>query len=414
MKRNIFVLPLGFSLGGVTTWSAKMSKQIINHELPTTLIRHTEPKNGYIDESLLAGLQVVSCPGKTAWFVGIDDLISYTPTYFNTLPGTIVPNFSYDTYATCALLSLTESQNMRVIGFAHSDEEMYYEVLQHYEPIIHIFVAVSEEIAAKLKNLMPHREPDIVTRCYPVDVPSKLVRKYSISSAPIRLMYGGRIENKQKCVYDLVNLAKILEEIKVNFHLSIVGGGSEENWLREKFSSLYTSSAFQRVTFEGNVPHNQMSDYWRAADICILVSDFEGTSISMLEAMSQGCVPVVTNISGTNSMICHGRNGFTVPIGDMEKMAHLIKSLSQDRNQLQQIGTQAYHTILSNENLSWDNYVNWFLQVNELVWEKPPRPWLSDRLLIPVIPEKRPQDLSVKYLLSLLYKKIVRKLIKFS
>jgi glycosyltransferase involved in cell wall biosynthesis len=340
-QKCIFILPWGFSLGGVSTWSSKMTKQIISRNLKAISIRHTEREDTPIDESLMSGTTVIKCPGKSAWFVEIDDLISYIPTYYDALPGTFIPNYSFDTYATCALLSLTESRNMRVIGFAHSDEDIYYEVLQHYEPLIHIFVAVSKEISAKLKELMPHREHDIVTRCCPIDVPQKLVRDYTSSSVPIRLMYGGRLESYQKRVYDLVNLVKILEKDRVDFHLCIVGSGTEEKYLRKEFGSLYNSSNYQnRVTFEGNVPHRQMPDYWKSSDICILVSEFEGTSISMLEAMSQGCIPIVTNVSGTNAIISDGVNGFTVPIGDMKKMAQIIKSLSQYRDQLQKVGTE--------------------------------------------------------------------------
>jgi glycosyltransferase involved in cell wall biosynthesis len=409
-QKCIFVLPWGFALGGVSTWSSKMTKQIISHDSNAILIRHTEREDTPIDDSLMSETLVVRCPGKSAWFVEIEDLISYIPTYYGALPGTFIPNYSFDTYATCALLSLTESRNMRVIGFAHSDEDIYYEVLQHYEPIIHIFVAVSKEIASKLKVLMPHRKHDIVTRCYPIDIPQKLDRNYSLSSAPIRLMYGGRLENYQKRVYDLVNLVKFLEQDSVDFHLSIVGSGTEENYLRKEFASLYNSSNFQnRVTFEGNVPHHQMQDYWKSSDICILVSDFEGTSISMLEAMSQGCIPIVTDVSGTNAIICDGVNGFTVPIGDMNKMAHIIKSLSQCRDQLQKIGTESYHTVLSNENFSFESYVKWFLQMNELVWDSPPRQWSIDRLLLP---SKQLPEPPFKDIISLLYKKIARKLIR--
>src|SRR5262245_40405014 len=40
-----------------------------------------------------------------------------------------------------------------------------------------------------------------------------------------------------------------------------------------------------------------MTDLWASSDISILFSEFEGMSISMLESMGQGCVPIVTDVS---------------------------------------------------------------------------------------------------------------------
>jgi glycosyltransferase involved in cell wall biosynthesis len=394
-QKFIFVLPEGFSLGGVSTWSAKMIRQIAGHDLPASLIRHTELEDAFIDKSLesLNSARVIRCPGVSPWWASIDDVFSYIPAYNSALPGTIIPNYSFSTYAACALLSLTNSHNMRIIGLAHCDEDIYYETLQRYESIIHIFVAVSTEIEVKLKNLMPHRESDIFMRSCPVDSPTQLSRSYSTSSEPINLMYGGRLVNTQKRVYDLVNLVRILEKEKTNFHLSIVGTGSDEDWLKKEFDSLYDSSTSQRVTFEGSVNHNQMSDYWKANDVCILVSEFEGSSISMLEAMSQGCVPIVTKVSGTNAVICHGENGFVVPVGDMSKMACIIQSLSQDKKQLQQIGTEAHNFVSRNEIFSFENYFEWFLHLNELAWEKSPRLWNPSQTLFPEKQQQPPVSL---------------------
>jgi len=58
----------------------------------------------------------------------------------------------------------------------------------------------------------------------------------------------------------------------------------------------------------------QVQKLWQTADVCVLVSEYEGTSVSMLEAMAAGCVPVVTKVSGTADVIQPGINGFTGPV----------------------------------------------------------------------------------------------------
>jgi len=383
MNKCIFILPQGLMLGGVSTWSIKMARCLTEHGLSSIVIRHADDIAA-VDDSFVPELQtikVVKCPGKSPWLSSVEDLVLYLPTYHSALPGTFVPNLTFDTYATCALLTLTESCHMRVIGFGHSDEDFFYELLQYYEPIIHIFVAVSEDIAIKLKNLIPHRKDDVVIRPCGVDISTQLVRDYSLLSEPIQLMYGGRIVNKQKRVYDLLLLVKMLEKKEVSFHLKIVGSGNDEAWLRKQFDVQCPSST-HKITFEGVVPHNQMPNHWKAADICVMVSDFEGTSVSMLEAMAQGCVPVVTSVSGIAKVIEDGANGFTVPIGDMEKMADLIQMLASDRNKLKQVGMKAHQTVL--HEFSFDEYLKWFLNLNEQVWRKSARPWPTERSLLPV------------------------------
>ncbi|MCB0197739.1 MAG: glycosyltransferase family 4 protein, partial [Anaerolineae bacterium] len=118
---------------------------------------------------------------------------------------------------------------------------------------------------------------------------------------------------------------------------------------------------------------------WQASDICILVSEFEGTSISMLEAMALGCVPVVTRVSGTQNVIQFGINGFTVPVGDIVEMTRLIKLLEEDRSLLAKMGQNAHTTVL--ESYSYEQYVPWFLTLINEVWQQPPRYWPEGRPL---------------------------------
>lgn len=389
MKSCVFVLPSGFMVGGVTTWSIKMAKYLTKDGLSTTLIRHTDNLSTINDAFLaeLVGIKVLNCPGKPPCFSSADELMTYIPTYQSALPGTLIPNITFDTYAACALLAQTEADNMRMIGIGHSDDDGFYTLLQYYEPIIHVFLAVSEDIAIKLRRLIPHRKDDIVVRACGVDVAPHLVRDYSRSQEPIQLLYGGRIVNNQKRVYDLIFLAKALEQKNVNFHLTIAGSGNEEAWLRQQFDSHGFSNS-PKITFAGSVPYDQMPDRWKASDICVMVSDFEGTSVSMLEAMAQGCVPVVTRVSGTAQVIREGINGFTVPVGNMEQMAARIQMLDSDRNQLQQAGINAHQTVL--KEFSFDQYLRWFRDLNEQVWKQSARPWPVER---PVIPVKQPTSL---------------------
>lgn len=367
---SVFVLPVGLELGGVTTWSIKMVEKLLAVEESAVLLKHSE-EGDPVQMLVPAGIELLSCFGASAYSATLKDVISYLPTYNSTLPATIFPNWSSGSYAACALLSLTKSQFFRTVGFAHTDEIDYYKWLQYYESIIHVFVAVSDDVAITLKKFIPHRETDIVIRPYAVEVQSKLAAKFG-AGIPLKLVYAGRLEKKQKRIFDLVNLIRNLEERKINFNFRIIGEGSQKLWLENELNNL-PLTVRQKISLEGAIPHAGMQYVWQTADVCILVSDYEGISISMLEAMSCGCIPVSTSVSGVAAAICNGVNGFTVAIGDMSAMSQIIENLTNNRNLLRKISERAYLTAKSR--FSYEEYIPWFKQLTMLAWEKPPAQW---------------------------------------
>lgn len=146
----------------------------------------------------------VTCPGPSVFDATVADIGAYLPLYAKLLPAIFIPNFSYAAYAVCAKLSLRYSRRMRVLGVAHGEGAQYIEWLTYYESIIHRFIAVSEEIARRLRQALVHRQDDIVTRTCPVEVPPRLQRRLVDPGAAIRITYAGRITNYEKKVMHLL------------------------------------------------------------------------------------------------------------------------------------------------------------------------------------------------------------------
>lgn len=55
-----------------------------------------------------------------------------------------------------------------------------------------------------------------------------------------------------------------------------------------------------------------MDAFWKGQDVFVNVSEYEGTSLSMLEAMGYGCVPVVTDVSGAREFIAQEKTAASV------------------------------------------------------------------------------------------------------
>lgn len=375
-SRNIcFTLPGGMELGGVTTWSIEMASALSTEVREVSLVDHVMPDCSW-SESIPRNVRLLRHFGTRPVLATQSDTLLYAQTYLKAMPCTLIPNYTAGTYAACAEIAKKSPEQFRLLGFAHTDQPHYYDLLTFYEPIIHRFVAVSDEIAATLAQRLPDRQDDIVVRPYGIKVPADPDRTYSDQSRPLQLVYAGRLVESQKRVSDLVRLTAALTKRGVNFRLQIAGCGPARAALEESFRTLGSRVA-SHVEFIGRVPTEKMRALWQFADVCILVSEFEGTSISMLEAMAEGCVPVVTRVSGTKAVIDAGMSGFVCDVGDTDEMANILKSLDNDRDLLRNVGRNAHRVVF--EQFAFSSYVDWFAGTIAEVWNEAPRHWPRER-----------------------------------
>jgi len=79
-------------------------------------------------------------------------------------------------------------------------------------------------------------------------------------------------------------------------------------------------------------------DLLRASDICVLSSQAEGFSNSILEYMAAGRPVVATDVGGASEAILEGRTGHLVKAGDDQTMAERIISLLRDPDRRSAMG----------------------------------------------------------------------------
>ena len=106
--------------------------------------------------------------------------------------------------------------------------------------------------------------------------------------------------------------------------------------------SIKEHSLDKKINLIGEIKKTEIADFWAKQDICINLSDFEGRSISIMEAMINGAVPVVTDTSGIREDIEDGINGYIVPIGDYTAMAMKIDYLANHRELLKIYGEKSH------------------------------------------------------------------------
>lgn len=81
-----------------------------------------------------------------------------------------------------------------------------------------------------------------------------------------------------------------------------------------------------------------MPELYALMDVLVLPSHREGFPRTPMEASFMGIPSVVTDIRGCREVIEHGRNGWLVPLGDVQALAQAILQLLQNPQEAQRMG----------------------------------------------------------------------------
>lgn len=308
-------LPDGLNVSGVTTWALRLAGALARRGRPVCLLVHREPDaQRRLDAALDPRVGVVrldhlprfeDAPGLdgriiAAYAAALRDLADR-----HGGPVVLSPNLKGDCYGVAAALCLVEPGPIRVVGWQHADQAYDARVLAHYEPVIARFVGVSDRLAASLRGALPGRAADIASIPHGIEAPDRLPGRAPLPGRPVRLVYTGRLEHAQKRVLALVHLSDELSRLGVAHELTIAGDGPA----RAELDALAASRpSIRRVA---PVPPDRVPALLDRHDAFVLASRYEGLSVSLLEAMSRGCVPIVTRVaSGTDQLVAPGECGF--------------------------------------------------------------------------------------------------------
>jgi glycosyltransferase involved in cell wall biosynthesis len=122
-------------------------------------------------------------------------------------------------------------------------------------------------------------------------------------------------------------------------HLIIAGKGDMESEIREKITNYKLSDY---IKMAGNVQRDKIPDYYGAADVYIIASDYEGTSLSLLEAMFNKLIIIGSDASGINKMLKHGKNALLYPTTDIAAMSEAIKQAFSNKTLSKSLSQQAF------------------------------------------------------------------------
>jgi peptidoglycan/xylan/chitin deacetylase (PgdA/CDA1 family)/glycosyltransferase involved in cell wall biosynthesis len=149
---------------------------------------------------------------------------------------------------------------------------------------------------------------------------SEARNRLGIPEAGNVLLWVGRM-HPVKAVGVLLQAAAKLEKWGTAFRLYLVGDGP----LRPALEAQAQASILrERVCFVGPQDHQQLADWYRAADLTILPSWSEGIPNTLRESLACGTPFVASNVGGIPEIANHPANRL-VPPGDSDALARAIE-----------------------------------------------------------------------------------------
>lgn len=358
----IFDCYMGLGLGGVEAWTMDLCSALISNDIQNVYI---VSDNGHYDVNPVLINHILG--------VDIDHTIRYAEQtilhlvelFLSKLPCKVVTCTTDEVMIAAYLVKRAYPDLMEIISVVHNSNRKVYSDYMDFKECTDIYIGVSEDIKKVLIHLGIDKKRVYHMTC-PFRCEKTLTRTYTTDmSKPIRIGYAGRmdgLENSQKRMDIMMKLIDELVQRKFNFKFDLAGDGPArknlENFILERHLE-------EHVRLLGTIDRSMIPAFWKEQDIFVNVSDFEGRSISMLEAMANGAIPIVTETSGVQEEVINGENGYYVQLGDYRTIADRIDFLSKNRNRMPMMG-QAAHDKVYPESMMENHIVFWKEILGEL------------------------------------------------
>lgn len=342
---TIVIDNLNGTWGGAEDWSHIVALSLLDREYEVSIVEHTEQPRVEGLEKNTVYINIKSEDEYRIYMDLVTILLRRKPfVLFNVRNSELL-------WAAVAIKQVYPNE-VYIISSILNDA--IYKKFYEWDDSIDLYLCISSRIQDNLVNL--HRVDKRKVRCRTpfIETIRKVNRIYNINSMePLKIGYPCRLVEYQKRADLIPKLIMYFEEKNINYLLNIAGDGPCEKLISEYVEKKHLQA---KVKMYGKLSRVELYDFLNQQDVYLNFSEFEGTSLTMLEAMASGCVPVVTNVSGVSDFIENEVNGLIVDVGNLEAIAECIAFLDKNRYKLEEYGSKSMHIV--QENCKKDDYID--------------------------------------------------------
>lgn len=171
-------------------------------------------------------------------------------------------------------------------------------------------------------------------------------QKIGVADSLVFLWVGRLNENKDP----LTVLRAFLEFAKSDPSARLYMIYHTEELLNEVKEMINNSRLNEAVTLVGKVPHQELQYWFSSADIILSGSHYEGSGTAICEAMSCGCMPIVTDIDSFRMITDNGRCGLLYEAGNTKALLNAFRQINGiDIAEKQRVSLEYFRSDLSFE-----------------------------------------------------------------
>lgn len=202
------------------------------------------------------------------------------------------------------------------------------------------------------------------------DVPEKtrrrVEREYDLGNDQVVLFVG--TVTPRKGVEELMQAAShVITTDRSDIRFVIVGKTDLEPEYMDRVRTIVRENDLdEHVVFTGFVSEEDLHALYRLADLFVLPSYEEGSSIVVTEAIAAGLPVVGSRIGGIEQQIDHGKHGMLVPPGDVAELSECLAQLLDDSDERNRMRNEVAQRA---EELSWESLTDNLLTVYREVQE---------------------------------------------
>lgn len=192
------------------------------------------------------------------------------------------------------------------------------------------------------------------------EVLSKFMSKYGLEGKRVLLMVA-RITKTKGHHFLIKSLPHIIQRIP---NVKLVCVGEDWGYLKSCIELADKLHCRDKIIFTGLIDKVELSAAFKAAEIVISPSEYEGFGRIVLEAWAHTKPIIVSERVPIASLVIKKRGGAVVKYGDVRNLAKAIIELLENPQLAREMGNNGYQFV---NNLSWEKVVNKIEKILEMV-----------------------------------------------